>query len=259
MAFLQCSYFSNVLQINSSMNVILPDRDYGQPPALLYLLHGLNGDHTTWMRRTCIERYAQSRNVAVFMPAVNRSFYSNMAHGPDYWKFISEELPQIIKQLFRLDEAEHDTFLIGNSMGGYGSFKLALNFPGRFKAAASLAGALDIINIGRAFQDDPNLAVEYDTIFDRQIGLMKSTENDLTHLLKTYPAGTATRFYQFCGTEDYLYAFDQQFLAQAKAAELDLTHFETSGTHSWDCWEPQIEPILDWFGIEKIKEEITEE
>ncbi|MFC1467289.1 alpha/beta hydrolase [Verrucomicrobiota bacterium] len=259
MAFLQCSYFSKVLQINSSMNVILPDRDYDNPPAMLYLLHGLNGDHTTWMRRTCIERYAHSRNVAVFMPAVNRSFYSTMAHGPDYWKFISEELPQIIKQLFRLDEAEHDAFVLGNSMGGYGAFKFGLNFPGRFKAVASLAGSLDLINIGHAFKDDPDLQVELDTVFNRHISSLTHTESDLVHLLKTYPTDAATRFYQYCGTEDYLYEFDQHFKKKAEAAGLNLTYLESEGDHSWNCWEPRIESILDWFDIEKVKEEIIEE
>lgn len=259
MAFLQCAYFSKVLQLNSSMNVILPDRAYDHPPALLYLLHGLNGDHTTWTRRTSIERYAHSRNVAIFMPAVNRSFYSQMAHGPDYWQFISEELPQIILQLFRIDEADHDAFVIGNSMGGYGAFKLGLNFPGRFKAVASLAGSLDLIHIAAAFKDDPKLQLEFDTIFDRQINSLTQTNGDLLHLLKKYPIDAATRFYQFCGTEDYLYPFDRQFKDLAKSAGLDLTHIETAGAHNWDCWEPQIPSILDWFDIEKINEEITEE
>jgi S-formylglutathione hydrolase FrmB len=259
MAFLQCSYFSKVLQINSSMNVILPDRGCENPPAMLYLLHGLNGDHTTWMRRTCIERYAHAHNVAVFMPAANRSFYGTMAHGPDYWNFISEELPQIIKQLFRLDESEHDAFVLGNSMGGYGAFKLALNNPGRFKAVASFAGSLDLINIARAFKDDPDLQTDFDAIFDNDIQSLAGSESDLVHQLKRYPVEAPTRFYQYCGTEDYLYPFDQNFKKQAELVGLDLTHVQSEGAHSWDCWEPRIPLVFDWFGIEKIKEEINEE
>ena len=259
MAFLQCSYFSKVLQLNSCMNVILPDRKCDKPPAMLYLLHGLNGDHTTWMRRTSIERYAHRYNVAVFMPAVNRSFYNRMAHGPDYWEFISEELPQIIKQLFRLDESEHDVFVLGNSMGGYGAFKLGLNNPGRFNAVASLAGSLDLISIAGAFKDDPDLQMDFDAIFDKQIETLAGTESDLVQQLKHYPTDAATRFYQFCGTADYLYEFNRYFRKQADSAGLNLTYKETEGDHSWDCWEPLIPSILDWFGIEKIKEEITEE
>ena len=43
----------------------------------LYLLHGLSDDHSTWMRRTSIERYATELGLAVVMPAVNRSFSYN--------------------------------------------------------------------------------------------------------------------------------------------------------------------------------------
>ena len=41
------------------------------------------------MRRTSIERYASQLGIAVVMPAVNRSFYTDMAnHGAKYWTFI---------------------------------------------------------------------------------------------------------------------------------------------------------------------------
>lgn len=257
MAFLQCSYFSNVLQLNSCMNVILPDRKYDKPPAMLYLLHGLNGDHTTWMRRTSIERYAHHYNVAIFMPAVNRSFYSDMAHGPNYWEFIGEELPRIIKQLFRLDEAEHDVYAIGNSMGGYGAFKLGLNYPGRFKAVASLGGALDIISIARSFKDEPDFQMDFDAVYDHKIESATGTQNDLVHLLAHYPVDTPTEFFQHCGTSDYLIEFNRYFSEKARAVGLNTTYRETAGDHSWDCWESLIPLIIDGFGIEKIKQEST--
>ncbi len=234
------------------MNVILPDQASENPPAMLYLLHGLNGDHTTWMRRSSIERYAQKRNLAVFMPAANRSFYSDMAHGPKYWKFISEEFPQIINQLFKLDEKKHKTYVIGNSMGGYGSFKLGLNFPNRFEAVASLAGSLDLIKLANDFKDDPNLESDFDALFNSQIETIKNTSNDLIHKLKTYPTESKTIFLQFCGTEDYLYNANQSFKKCAEKVDLKIKYTEAPGAHNWDCWDKQIETILDTFNIEKF-------
>lgn len=67
MAFIQCNFFSEVLGLSTSMNVILPQESSGQIGMegkvtnerypTLYLLHGLSDDHTIWMRRTSIERY----------------------------------------------------------------------------------------------------------------------------------------------------------------------------------------------------------
>ena len=89
MAFIQCDFFSEVLGFSCSMNVILPQQTYKRKDIpTLYLLHGLSDDHTIWMRRTSIERYVASMGLAVVMPAVHRSFYTDMAAGYRYLPFI---------------------------------------------------------------------------------------------------------------------------------------------------------------------------
>ena len=47
-----------------------------------------------WVRRTSIERYVAPLGLAVVMPQVHRSFYTDEAHGNRYWTFLSEELPR---------------------------------------------------------------------------------------------------------------------------------------------------------------------
>ncbi len=68
MAFIDCHFYSDSLGVSASMHVILPQAAqnqiglasavYGVKHPTLYLLHGLSDDHTIWMRRTSIERYA---------------------------------------------------------------------------------------------------------------------------------------------------------------------------------------------------------
>lgn len=135
------------------MNVILPQATTGQigmtgrtrarKHPVLWLLHGMSDDHTTWARRTSIERYAAEKGLAVIMPAVNLSWYQNMASGPRYGTFLREELPVIAQGFFPLSAARKDNYVAGLSMGGYGAFLLALSQPERFAAAASLSGALN--------------------------------------------------------------------------------------------------------------------
>ena len=58
-----------------NMSVILPQRldipnsvnggSFTPPYPVLYLLHGYNGDHTVWARRTSVERYAADKGIAM--------------------------------------------------------------------------------------------------------------------------------------------------------------------------------------------------
>src|ERR1700754_3041380 len=100
MALLRCDFFSDVLGVSTSMTVILPQQTTtqigrtGQATSgafrTLYLLHGLSDDDTIWLRRTSIERYVADLGLAVVMPQVHRSFYTDEAYGRPYWTFLSE-------------------------------------------------------------------------------------------------------------------------------------------------------------------------
>src|SRR5919112_27654 len=107
MALIDCDFFSESLEVGTSLTVVLPQQtaeqigvssvDVGPAgPPLLYLLHGLSDDHTAWLRYTSIERYATAAGLAVVMPAVARSFYTDEAHGHAFWTFVADELPEIV-------------------------------------------------------------------------------------------------------------------------------------------------------------------
>lgn len=136
MAFIQCGFHSDVLGRACAMNVILPQKvktQIGMASSgsgrkdypVVYLLHGLSDDHTIWSRRSSIERYAAEYEVAVVMPNGERGFYTDMVEGYRYWTMLSEELPEIVCNLFPVSPRREDTFAAGLSMGGYGALKLA--------------------------------------------------------------------------------------------------------------------------------------
>lgn len=255
MALIQCHFFSQVLGLSSTMTVILPHPVGFTPestPAAtpnkfptLYLLHGLSDDHSIWQRRTSIERYVDAFNLAVVMPSVDRSFYTDMATGQRYGTFISEELPFLARSFFPLSDARDENYVAGLSMGGYGAFKLALTYPDRFAAAASLSGALDIVRLARAQADEGG--GEYRNIFGNLSRLVDGP-NDLFHLA-TQISGTAAktpRLYQWCGKDDFLYGDNLRFKDQAQALSLPLTYEEGPGGHDWACWDRQIQRVLEW-------------
>lgn len=248
MALIQCDFYSEALQLSTSMNVILPQPARARYP-VLYLLHGLSDDHTIWLRRTSIERYADPLGLAVVMPAVHRSFYADMAHGNRYWTFVSQELPALVRGFFPVSRQRADTYVAGLSMGGYGAFKLALSYPQRFAAAASLSGALD--QAGPAPQDvDPAMRAEMENIYGN-LDKLAGSANDVMHLAAVVARSTGPkpRLYQCCGTEDFLYDQNQRFRDHALALGLDLTYEEGPGEHEWGYWDRMIQRVLAWLPL----------
>lgn len=260
MALIHCDFFSEVLRLSCSMTVILPQPalSRGARPAFasnrryqtLFLLHGLSDDHTIWQRRTSIERYVEPLGLAVVMPAVHRSFYADMAYGNRYWTFISEELPALARSFFPLSPARRDNFVAGLSMGGYGAFKLALTFPDRFAAAASLSGPLNMAAAAR--EREPAWQAELKLIFG-QPRHVAGSDNDLFELARRVGASTdpKPRLYQCCGTEDFLYADNVRFRDHAQSLDLPLTYEEGPGDHLWQYWDQQIQRVLAWLPMRR--------
>lgn len=259
MAFLECNFFSDVLGVATTMNVILPEKrqqrigmktklSSGKLP-VLYLLHGLSDDHTIWMRRTSIERYAAQYGLAVIMPDVHRSFYTDMKMGYQYWTFISQELPEIAADFFPISTQREKTFVAGLSMGGFGAFKLALNQPERFAAAASLSG---VLNLAEHLQtvDSALLKKEFKLIFGSAAEI-KDSVNDLYYLIESNLAADVKlpKLYQCCGTEDFLYEDNLKFRDFCFKKEIDLTYQEQSAVHEWSYWDRKIQSVLDWLPI----------
>lgn len=236
------------------MYVILPQETNGQigmtgkvgarKHPTLYLLHGLSDDHTTWLRRTSIERYVAPSGLAVVMPAVGRSFYTDMAAGGRYWTFISEELPEIAGKFFGLSERREENFAAGLSMGGYGAFKLALAKPEKFYAAASLSGAVDIVSQLSV------IGMETQNIFG-DLNQLPGSSNDLFYLARKLMSSGAPRpkLYQWCGTEDFLYEGNIKFQKFAKELKMELTYEESPGDHQWKYWDQQIQRVLEWLPL----------
>ncbi len=253
MALVRCDFFSEVLEVGTSMTVLLPQATEqqigvaGSAPGgdfpVLYLLHGLSDDSSAWLRYTNIERYAAPLGLAVVLPEVQRSFYSDEAHGARYWTFLSEELPSVVQSFFRVSGRREDTFVAGLSMGGYGALKWALHHPDRFAAAASLSGALDVVGLSRL--------PERRDLFERVYGDTVDRHDDLFALLDSTGTSTAPPLYVGCGTEDPLHPSNLRFVDVARAAGLDVHADFRPGEHEWGLWDAAIRDVLAWLPLRR--------
>lgn len=255
MALIQCKFFSDSLELSTSMTVILPQATQAQigmtgvaatgPHPVLYLLHGLSDDDSTWVRRTSIERYVAPLGLAVVMPAVHRSFYADEVHGMRFWTFLSEELPRVVGDFFPVSGEREDNFVAGLSMGGYGALKWALHAPERFAAAASLSGALDLAGL----QADEALGGPINRAFGRTP--LAGTDADLLALLEQHAAlgSDLPPLYLTCGTEDFLIDANRTFIDAARRFGAPVHVDLAPGVHDWDYWDAKIQDVLAWLPL----------
>jgi putative tributyrin esterase len=251
----EVNFFSETLGLRSTLYVLLPQRRFldgknkrAPKYRTLYLLHGHSDDHTAWMRWSSIEKYAEGLNLAVVMPAVHLSFYTDMVYGGAYWQFISEEVPAVVRNMFSLSSKREDNFVAGLSMGGYGAFKLALTHPERYAAAASLSGAVDIRELVKPHnvpEDKAWLAGMRNVFGD--LSKVPGSKHDLFTLAKkAAKAPIKPRLYQCCGTEDFLHADNICFRDAVSKLPLDLTYTDGPGDHKWAYWDARIQDVLQW-------------
>ncbi|MBQ9131662.1 MAG: esterase family protein [Clostridia bacterium] len=247
--FLEMILRSKKLNKSTQVNVLIPDEAIGtnQPYRTLWLFHGRSDDHTAWMRYTSIERYAKEHGLAVVMPDVDRSWYTNTAYGMNYFDFVAEELPKACRGIFKgMSEKREDNIVAGLSMGGYGALKLALSCPDQYSACISLSGALDVTRKGRPCDLD-----EWRSIFGYEIESpleLQGSKHDLFALAarnksegKPFP-----KLYLWCGEEDSLININRSF--DQHLSELGIPHaFETSeGNHSWKWWDLHIQSGISY-------------
>ena len=252
MAFMEIKLRSEILGLCTAVNVILPEkRQDGKPLKVLWLLHGFSDNHTAWCRQTSIERYVSGKNLCVIMPAVDLSFYTDMVYGNSYYTYVSKELPEIALKMLPISGKKEDNYIAGLSMGGYGTFKLALNQPERFAAAASLSGALDMQMIYDADS-------QHEESFIRQAGLIfggqekfAGSMNDLKHMAQLRKDDPELpRLYMCCGKDDFLYEVNQGYLSHLKKLGIPVTYEEEEGyAHTWEYWDIKIQRVLEWMGL----------
>ena len=257
MAFIQANIYSNVLEMEVNLNVILPQttnkvigtssQQATTDVPVLYLLHGMGGNHSVWERRTSIERYVADHGLAVIMPSTDLGWYTDTAYDMKYWTFISEELPEICHELFpQLTTKREKTYAAGLSMGGYGALKLGLAKPENFAAIISLSGAISVGN-----RMDDLLMIRKAKFWEGVFGPLdqiKGSVNDPQYLLEELVKSdkTAPRIYLACGESDFLYQANQEMTDSLKANGIGVTFEHGPGEPNWVFWDQWIQRALDW-------------
>ncbi len=241
MAHIRCDFRSEILDMMTSMTVILPDGRNMAKTKVVYLLHGLADNCTGWSRFTSVERYARKYDIALVIPEVQRSFYTDMESGIRYFTFVHDELREICIRFFGFSSLKENTYIMGLSMGGYGCLKCALTTPERYAGAAIFSAVTDIEKSISTAKDGS--AKEYAAIFGDSL---QEKDNILSLLGKTETT-VLPKFYIACGNEDIRYFHSELIYNEITKRNGDMVFEHWEGDHNWDFWDEAVKRSFDFF------------
>ena len=162
-----------------------------------------------------------------------------MVFGDAFFTHVAHEIPDLCESLFPLVPDDAHRYIAGNSMGGYGAFKIALKNPDKFAKAAAFSGVLDI---NQMIRDFPQYERDWQLCFG---GNHAPAEEDVLKLLPQ--AKQLPELYHYSGTDDFLAEGNHNFCELCEKLDIPLTStWEEGGTHSWLYWENQLPIMLRW-------------
>lgn len=112
----------------------------GEPLPLLVVLHGKWVDQNAWFDYTPVKNYAQQRGFVVIAPYARGDYFYRGPGEQDVLDLIQEA-----QTLVSIDSSR--IYLMGHSMGGWGTWWLGLRHPDMFAAICPMSGMapLDLI------------------------------------------------------------------------------------------------------------------
>lgn len=243
-AFLHATVYSEELRMQTHLTVFLPCDCAGFRPdreKTVYLLHGLTDANDSWPLFTSVFRYAREHCLALVIPEAHRSFYTDTAYGENDYTYLSQELPQLVKKLFRLPEGRERTGIAGLSMGGYGAMKIAFRNPERYFACAAFSPVVDVkcfaVDRPQSFS-----ASEMRAVFgaDGQPG----EKDDLFRLSKAC-SGTGPELFFTCGLQDALYPQSAAFHEHLDRIGYRHVFRGWPGDHAWEFWDRSVREAIE--------------
>ncbi|MBR0138494.1 MAG: hypothetical protein IJM15_08795 [Erysipelotrichaceae bacterium] len=247
----QITMRSVVLEMDTKVDVLLPEDRHktedlrGKKYPVLYVLHGYKDDNASWLHLSNIFLMCRDLDLIVVFPSVHNSFYADMKYGFDYYTYVVEELPMKLKNYLPITDDPKQTFVMGNSMGGYGTLKLALGNPDKFGKAVALSGGL----INRRISDNKLSIGAYGSQEEYE-----KSDNNLVNLVKKLQdyKGDLPELRIYCGTEDRAIegCLAMADLLRNMLPQMKVNEEYWKGEHNFQFWNEAIPKALNFFGFE---------
>jgi len=252
---------SKLMQRDMPYRVILPD-GYAQATdtryPVIYLLHGLFGSSANWTGLTQLSTYSQAYKVIIVTPEGENGWYTDspIKAANKYESYIIKELIPEIDAKYRTNARRESRAIAGLSMGGYGALKFGIKYPEMFALAGSFSGAVGAVtyDMGAGTQTMSAIAKTVGDAYG-PIGSDTRKANDLFALyrdLTPEKIKVLPFIYLDCGTEDFLFQNNRDFLAVLIQKKVSHEYRQLPGAHDWKFWDKQVQGFLQ-LAAEKVK------
>lgn len=278
-------FYSPAVERTMKYNIVLP-RDYessSERYPVLYLLHGLSQNYTTWGLTNGTPFYASLYDdLIVVMPDGGNSWYINWVANEggqkNNWEdHIVTDVVNHVDRNYRTIAQREGRSIAGLSMGGYGSITLGMRNPELFISIGSTSGALEYSRqIARRIRGEappseqrnltpaelaareerrqrvnPRILIEG---FNSQalrtplgqpfVTAEEADAYDPFKLIDTLPADQLPHIYLDSGTEDRLIEGARELAGILIERDIPFDYMQMSGRHNANYWIQSIGRIM---------------
>lgn len=225
------------------VSVYKPAGEFENLPVVI-LLHGVYGSHWAWSLKAEVHLTLQEKidegklpPMLLVMPS-DGLFQDGSAylshHTADYEKWISHEVPELIKEQYQEVSENSPFFLAGLSMGGYGALRIGAKYPEVFKAFSGLSSIT-------FFDEFEHFVEDFDTLKEAVIKEEKVFD------VISENKGKIAPFRFDCGSKDTLYGGNVSLHEQLEETKIPHEFYTYEGEHSWEYWKENIAETLQFF------------
>ena len=247
MAYAELTLRSTILKMDVKVTVIIPEnrKDYhldstDKKYPCLYILHGTSEDNSTWLNSSNIYLLARDLDLFVVCVSAYNSCYVNTKYGFKMQDFLAEELPAKMERLFPISSKREDRFIMGESMGGYGTWLTSLLHPDKYAKAVPLS-TTGIRN--------------FKHVLDTGASSVDTLALEVNKNAKEIP-----EYLTMCGTDDMVYTKSVDWVnwMHENCPNIKVDSYYESGKHDFFFWNKVIPKALKFLGFEFDQEKIKQ-
>ena len=216
------------------------DYDERKKYPLVILLHGYSGNYLQWNSMLKLQEYSDTYDFIIACPdGFYDSWYIDNPLKPDmqFEQFFWNDFISYLTKTYSIDKK--NIFISGLSMGGHGAVTLFLKNPEFFKSAGSSSGILDLTY----FPDRWSIKEGIGSIRDfpeiwknsSALHLLDSTKHSKKKIIVD------------CGTEDFAYMVNLNFVKESFTHKLDTKFISIPGGHTRIHWKKMLPQHLEFF------------
>lgn len=271
------SIHSEILDREMPYSIYLPESYHSSNRSypVLYLLHGMTGNHSSWVHggevhRIAGESMAENRapEMIIVMPdGLFDAFYINNYDKSILWEdFFHEEFIPEIENRYRILSQRNMRTIAGLSMGGYGALYHAIKYKEKFSAVYAMSGAfLEVAPMPESERSDWDRDFHLKTWgpYNDEGYPENYKEHSIQEIFKNMdpiepvaggwmPWGSnevpLPQIFIDCGDDDFLLQQNMNLVQIMNSKNVQFEFRVRDGGHTLDYWRSALEISLNFFG-----------